>query len=54
MDYNLRKTVVIHSFRLLFQSQDNASSKETIGDSNPIKDANTGLTQNFQDMSVKE
>ena len=54
MNYNLRKTVVNDSVRLQIQSQDNASSRDIIDDSDPISDANTGLTQNFQDLSVKE
>ena len=41
------------SVRLQIQSQDNASSRDIIDDSDPISDANTGLTQNFQDLSVK-
>ena len=54
MNYNLRKTVVNDSVRLQIQSQDNASSRDIIDDSDPISDANTGLTQNFQDLSVKQ
>ena len=54
MNYNLRKTNVNDSVRLRIQSQDNASSRDIIDDSDPISDANTGLTQNFQDLSVKE
>ena len=54
MNYNLRKTVVNDSVRLQIQSQDNASSRDIIVDSDPISDANTGLTKNFQDLSVKE
>ena len=54
MNYNLKKTVVNDSVRLQFQSQDNASSRDIMYDSDPIIDTNTGLTQNFQDLSVKE
>ena len=54
MDYNLRKTVVSDSVRLQIKSQDNSSPRDIIDDSDPISDANTGLTQNFQDLSVKE
>ena len=54
MNYNLRKNVVNDSVRLPIQSQDNASSRDVIDDPDPISDANTGLTQNFQDLSVKE
>ena len=54
MNYNLRKTVVNNTVRLPIQSQDNASSRDIIDDSDPISDANTALTQNFQDLSVKE
>ena len=53
-NYNLRKAVVNDSVRLQIQSQDNASSRDIIDDSDPISDANTGLTQKFQDLSVKE
>ena len=54
MNHNLRKTVVNDSVRLQFQSEDNASSRDIIDDSDTISDANTGLTQNFPDLSVKE
>ena len=54
LNYNLRKTVVNDSVRQQIQSQDNASSRDIIDDSEPISDANTGLTQHFQDLSVKE
>ena len=53
-NYNLRKPVVNDSVRLQIQTQDNASSRDIIDDSDHISDANTGLTQNFQDLSVKE
>ena len=48
MNYNLRKTVVNDSVRLQFQPQDNASSRDIIDASDPIIDANTGLTQTFK------
>ena len=44
MNYNLRKTVVNDSVRPQIQSQDNDSSRDIIVDSEPISDANTGLT----------
>ena len=53
MKYNLRKTVLNDSVRLQLQSQDNASSRDTIDDSDPISVAHTGLTQNFQELSAK-
>ena len=53
-NYNLRKTVVNDSVRLHLQSQDNASSRDIIDNSDPISDAHTGLTQNFQHLSLKE
>ena len=54
MNYNLREIVVNDSVRIQIQSRDNASSRDIIDDSDPISDANAGLTQNFQDLSVKE
>ena len=53
MNHHLRKTVVNDSVRLHLQSQDNASSRDIINDSDPNSDAPTGLMKNFQDMSVK-
>ena len=54
LNYNLRKTVVKGSVGLQFQSQDNASSRDIIDDSEPISDAHNGLTPNFQDLSVND
>ena len=54
MNYNSRKIFVNDSVRLQFQSQDNASSRDIIYDSYPISDAHSGVTQNFQDLCVKE
>ena len=47
-------TVVNDSVHLQIQSQDNASSRDIIDDSDPISDAHTGMTQNFQDLREKE
>ena len=54
MIYNPRKTVVSDSVCLQIQSQGKASSRDMIVYSDPNSDANSGLTQNFQDLSVKE
>ena len=54
MNYNFRKNVVNDSVLVQFQSQDNAKSRDIIDDSEHISDALNGLTQNFQDLSVKE